>query len=93
MQQTNELAPTTPETTETADLEPEHEEAFDPQRNVRDIVEDDRNGRNLRLREQYEQAKMNLIGSQVRTSAGLTWIVLGDVLHAKVEPVDCTVVK
>ena len=29
--QTNELAPTTPETTETADLEPEHKEVFDPQ--------------------------------------------------------------
>ena len=92
MQQTNELAPTTPETTETADLEPEHEEVFDPQSIVRDIIEDDRNGRNLRLCEQYEQAKTNLIGSQVQTSAGLTWIVRGNVLHTEVEPVDSTVV-
>ena len=55
MQQPNEVVPheeTTPE-----NLEPEHEEVFDPQSIVRDIVEDDQNGRNLRLGEEYEQAK------------------------------------
>ena len=55
MQQPNEVVPheeTTPD-----NLEPEHEEVFDPQSIVRDIVEDDQNGRNLWLGEEYEQAK------------------------------------
>ena len=89
-QQPNEVVPheeTTPD-----NLEPEHEEVFDPQSIVRDIVEDDQNGRNLRLCEEYKQAKTNLIGLQVQTSAGLTWMARDDVLHAEVESVDNTVV-
>ena len=68
----------------TADnVEPEQEEVFDPQSIVRDILEDDRNGRNLTLRQEYERAKTDLIGSEVQTSAGLTWTVRGDVLPSE----------
>ena len=65
-------------------LEVEQEEVFDPQSIVRDILEDDRSGRNLRLGELYNQEKANLIGTSVNTSAGLSWTVRNDVLHSEV---------
>ena len=65
-------------------LEVEQEEVFDPQSIVRDILEDDRSGRNLRLCELYNQEKANLIGTSVNTSAGLSWTVHNDVLHSEV---------
>ena len=61
-------------------LEPEQEEVFDPQSIVRDIVEDDRNGQNLRLHDLYEQQKQNLVGTVVNTSASLSWKVRNDIL-------------
>ena len=68
----------------TNDTEPEVEEVFDPQSIVRDIVEDDRTGRNLRLAEEYIQQKTNLIGSVVNTSAGLSWTVCHDITASEV---------
>ena len=64
--------------------EPEQEEVFDPDSIVRDIVEDDSSGRNLRLRQIYEQEKAILIGSEVNTAAGLTWKVRNDIRQSEV---------
>ena len=71
-------------TSSTDNQEPEQEEVFDPQSIVRDILEDDRTGTNLRLREQYEQEKENLVGTVVNTSAGLSWKVRRDILQSEV---------
>ena len=68
----------------TNDTEPEAEEVFDPQSIVRDIVEDDRTGRNLRLAEEYLQQETNLTGSVVNTSAGLLWTVCHDITASEV---------
>ena len=63
-------AQTNEDTEPTDNLEPEQEEVFDPESIVKDIVEDDRNGQNLPLRDLYEQ---NLAGTVINTSAGLSW--------------------